>query len=119
MDKETMKKQIAEINQHIRDGVNQWADTMLMADADQWAVHLTYYPRDIANACLIFQHICSNVGIKAGRIDEEKAQEYGKRLRQLVIDMTGYDPAEIVSDNNENQNENENNDKGDTTEDIQ
>ena len=93
-------KQIAEINQHIRDGVNQWADTMLMADADQWAVYLNYYPRDIANACMIFQHICSNVGIKAGRIDAQKAEEYGKRLRQLVIDMTGYDPADIVRDKN-------------------
>ena len=94
---EMIAKQIGEINQHIRDGVNQWADTMLMADADQWAVHLNYFPRDIVNACMIFQHICSNVGIKAGRIDEEKAMEYGKRLRQLVSDMTGYDPADIVS----------------------
>ena len=94
---EMIAKQIAEINQHIRDGVNQWADTMLTADADQWAVHLNYFPRDIVNACMIFQHICSNVGIKAGRIDEEKAMEYGKRLRQLVSDMTGYDPADIVS----------------------
>ena len=94
---EMIAKQIGEINQHIRDGVNQWADTMLMADADQWAVHLNYYPRDTVNACMIFQHICSNVGIKAGRIDEAKAEEYGKRLRQLVIDMTGYDPADIVS----------------------
>lgn len=117
MDKETMMKQIAEINQHIRDGVNQWADTMLLADADKWAYHLNYFPRDIANACLIFQHICSNVGIKAGRIDEEKAVEYGKRLRQLVIDMTGYDPAEIVSETETNKDET--NDKGDTTEDIQ
>ena len=30
---EMIAKQIAEINQHIRDGVNQWADTMLMAAA--------------------------------------------------------------------------------------
>ena len=82
---EMIAKQIGEINQHIRDGVNQWA------------VHLNYFPRDIVNACMIFQHICSNVGIKAGRIDEAKAEEYGKRLRQLVIDMTGYDPADIVS----------------------
>ena len=93
---ETIAKQIAEINQHIRDGVNQWADTMLMADADHWAVYLNYYPRDIVNATMIFQHICSNVGIKTGRIDEAKAEEYGNRLRQLVIDMTGYDPSEIV-----------------------
>ena len=94
---EMMERNIAEINQHIRDGVNQWADTCLMADADQWSVYLKYFPRDIVNACMIFQHICSNVGIKAGRIDEAKAEEYGKRLRQLVIDMTGYDPADIVS----------------------
>ena len=94
---EMMAKQIAEINQHIRDGVNQWADVMLMADADQWAVCLNYYPRDIVNATMIFQHICSNVGIKAGRIDEAKAEEYGKRLRQLVMDMTGYDPVEVVA----------------------
>ena len=95
---EMIAKQIAEINQHIRDGVNQWADTMLMADADKWAYMLNYFPRDIVNATMIFQHICSNVGIKSGLIDEEKAEEFGKRLRQLVIDMTGYDPAEVVSD---------------------
>lgn len=90
MDKEQV--QIAEINQHIRDGINQWADIMLTADADQWAVHLDYFPRDLMNAVLIFQHVVSNIGIKAGRIDEQKAVEYGTRLRQLVIDMTGYDP---------------------------
>ena len=97
MAKQTMQQQIAEINQHIRDGVKQWAETMLIADADEWAVHLTYFPTDIANACLIFQHICSNVGIKAGRIDEKNAEEYGKRLRQLVYDMTGYDTATIAN----------------------
>ena len=93
---EMISKQIAEINQHIRDGVEEWADIMLMADADQWAVNLKYYPRDIVNATMIFQHICSNVGIKSGRIDEQKAKEYGQRLRQLVIDMTGYDPADVL-----------------------
>jgi hypothetical protein len=100
---EMIMKQIADINQHIRDGVNQWANTMLMADADQWAIHLNYFPRDIMNACLIFQHICSNVGIKTGRIDEVKAEEYGKRLRQLVIDMTGYDPHNIAKQINTNE----------------
>ena len=28
---------IKEINQHIREGINQWADIMLTADADEWA----------------------------------------------------------------------------------
>ena len=92
------KAQIAEVNKHIRDGINQWADIMLTADADQWAYNLTYFPRDLMNAVLIFQHVASNIGIKAGRIDEKRAVEYGQRLRQLVIDMTGYDPHKFGKD---------------------
>ena len=92
------KAQIAEINKHIRDGINQWADIMLMADADQWAFHLRYFPRDLMNATIIFQHVASSIGIHAGRIDEKRAVEYGQRLRQLVIDMTGYDPHEFWKD---------------------
>lgn len=100
---ELKMEQIAEINRHICDGINEWSDIMLLADADEWAVHLNYFPRDVANACLIFQHVCSNVGIKAGRIDEVKAVEFGRRLRQLVMDMTGFDPAEIVAKGGENE----------------
>jgi hypothetical protein len=99
---ETINEQDAlmEINTAIRDGLNQWADVMLESEAKQWAYKLNYFPRDIVNACLIFQHICSNVGIKKGLIDEQKAEVYGKRFRQLVIDMTGYDPAVIVANMN-------------------
>lgn len=93
------EKEIKEINRHIRDGINQWADVMLTADADEWAYRLDYYPRDLMNATLIFQHVASNIGIKAGRIDSgQRATEYGERLRQLVIDMTGYDPHTFWSD---------------------
>ena len=92
------KAQIAEVNKHIREGIIQWADIMLTADADQWTYDLTYFPRDLMNAVLIYQHVASTIGIKAGRSDGEKAVEYGQRLRQLVIDMTGYDPHEFWKD---------------------
>ena len=92
------KAQVAEINRHIREGINQWADIMLTADADHWAYDLKYFPRDLMNATLIFQHVASNIGIKAGHINDEKAVEFGQRLRQLVIDMTGYDPHEFWKD---------------------
>ena len=92
------KAQIAEVNKHIRDGINQRADIMLTADADQRAYHLRNFPRDLMNATLIFQHVASNIGIKAGRIDEKTVVEFGQRLRQLVIDMTGYDPHEFWKD---------------------
>ena len=84
---------LAEINKAIRDSLNQWADIMLRADADGWAYELNYFPRDIMNATLIFQHVCSSVGIKSGRLTEETAKIYGRRLRQLVIDMTGLTPG--------------------------
>ena len=89
------KEQIEEINSSIRDGINQWADIMLTADADEWAYRLNYFPRDLMNALIIFQHVASNIGIKAGKIDERKAVEFGQRLRKLVVDMTDYDPHEF------------------------
>ena len=91
------KQQIAEINQHLRDGINDYADIMLEAEVKNWAVELNYFPRDIMNSTYIFQHVLSNVGIKEGIIDEEKAVEFGERLRELVKDMTGYDPVDIVN----------------------
>lgn len=96
---------IAEINLNIRNGIAQWSDIMLLADADEWAVKLNYYPRDLMNAVLIYQHIASNIGIKAGIIDEQKAVEFGQRLRQLVIDMTGYDPHEFWKEGTEEKND--------------
>lgn len=89
--------QIAEINQHIRDGIKTYADICLLADADEWAVNLNYFPSDVMNATLIFQHICSNIGIKKGLIDEERAEFLGSKLRKLVLDMTGFDPASLAA----------------------
>ncbi len=102
MEKETQKhpqeEAIKEINFAIRDSLEKWADIVLESEVGQWAFNLNYFPRDLLNAVCIFQHIASNIGIKAGLIDKEKAEEYGKRLRQLIIDMTGHDPALIALD---------------------
>ena len=96
MDKET-QKQIKEINEKIREGINHWADIMLLADADEWAVHLDYFPRDLINAIFIFNHVASNIGIKCGRITEDNAVTFANRLRQLVQDMTGYDSRDLAA----------------------
>lgn len=90
-----MEKGIKEANKIIREAINQWADIMLEFEARELAVHLDYFPRDLMNATYLFQHVASNIGIKAGNIDEQKAVEFGERLRQLIIDMTGYDPHEF------------------------
>ena len=111
MEKKTTEEAIAEVNNGIREGLRHWSDVMILADADQWAVHLKYFPSDLMNATLIFQHVASNIGIKAGKIDEETAKVLGDRLRRLVIDMTGYDPhvemARMVKDMKEQKANNE------------
>ena len=92
------ESEIKEINTAIREGLNQWADVMLESEVKQWAYRLDYFPRDLMNAIYIFQHVASNIGIKAGVINEQNVVDIGNRLRQLVIDMTGYDPHRILSD---------------------
>lgn len=89
---ENEKEQIKEINQHIKDGVAQWANICLTADADKWAFYLNYDKDDVMNVILLFNHVCSNIGIKAGIIKENEALEFGGRIRQLAIEMTGIDP---------------------------
>ena len=91
MDK-TEKEQIKEINQHIKEGIDQWARICLMADADNWAYYLNYDKDDMMNVILLFNHVCSNIGIKSGIIREKEAVEFGERIRQLAIEMTGVDP---------------------------
>jgi hypothetical protein len=101
------KEALAEVNKGIREGLKHWSDIMIMADADQWALYLKYFPSDLMNATLIFQHVASNIGIKAGKIDEETAKVLGDRLRRLVIDMTGFDPhvemAKMVKERKEQE----------------
>ena len=86
-----MEKFIKEINNEISGSLDGLADIMLRADADEWAFYLDYSNKDVMNAVLVFQHVLTNVGFKAGRIDVEKASEFGKRLYALINDMTGID----------------------------
>ena len=92
------KEAIKEINQAIRDGLNQWADIALEAEDKQWTVDLNYFPRDLMNVCYLFMHVSSNIGIKAGRVNLENTAKFGERIRQLVIDMTGIDPHHVFDD---------------------
>ena len=92
------KQQIQEVNVHIKDGIEQWANICLMADADRWAYDLNYDKEDVMNVALLFNHVCSNIGIKTGRIREKEALEFGERIRQLIIDMTGIDPHHVFDE---------------------
>ena len=87
---------IAEINQHIKDALAQWSYVCLSADADNWSFHLQYDGMDVLNVTQLFMHVCSNIGIKNGRIGEKAAQVYGERIRDLVQSMTGFDTWKLA-----------------------
>lgn len=96
MEQNETLKQIYEINESLRGLIQSTSDFMINADADAWSYLLKYYPEDVVRVTLIFQHVCSNVGIKSKVIDDKNAHELGERLRNLVKDMTGLDTIEII-----------------------
>lgn len=92
----TREDSIKEVNEGICKSIDLWATVALESEVGLWAVDLEYNPQDLMNSIYLFQHIASNIGIKNGTINEDNVVEFGKRLRQLVFDMTGYLPEEIL-----------------------
>ena len=88
-------KQAQVINEAIRSGLDSWATVALELETMNQSFRMDYSPCDLMNAAYLFQHVTANIGIKAGIIDEDKAVEFGNRLRQLIIDMTDYDPHNV------------------------
>ena len=98
MGKKVSADVVKKVNDNVRMGLGWFADALIIAESDSWAYRLRYSAQDLMNASFLFQHIASNIGIKVGHIDEAKAVEFGERLRQLVIDMTGIDPHEVMGE---------------------
>ena len=86
----------AELNQHISDALNGLMKITLELEAKQYAYMMTYQPDDLFSALYLFNHVASNIGIKAGIITDKNAEMFGRRLRELTADMTGYDTCELV-----------------------
>ena len=90
------KEQLNEINQHISDALEQWADIMLTADADRWAFHLNYNERDALNAITIVNHVLQNIAIKSGHINKTNVFQKGVYFRQAIKDFSGLDTLELL-----------------------
>lgn len=89
------QKKIEEVNQFVKTELKNVSDICVEADADKWAESLDYDNKDLINATIILMHVSMNKGIKSLHIGNGKvADVYGKRLRELVKDMTGVDVAQ-------------------------
>jgi hypothetical protein len=88
-----------EIQVHISDALEQWADIMNKIDANQTAYLMHYKDKDLLNAIYIFEHILSNIAIHKGIINPKtinKAVEMDKDLREYVKKYTGLDTHVIT-----------------------
>jgi hypothetical protein len=89
-------KAIKEVNSHISDALKQWADIMLLADADNWAYNLEYSDKDVFNAVFIANHVLMNRAIKSGHINtEDKAVEMACEFRDSIRKYSGIDTIEL------------------------
>lgn len=90
------KKEIAEINEGIREALADWSEIMLMADNDGWSEGFGYTADDVLSATIIFTHILNNYGQKNGVINLDNAEVFGERIRSLVQDMAHLDTKSIA-----------------------
>lgn len=95
-------EQIKEINQHIKDALEQWCDIMLQSEVDQWAYLLDYDERDVFNALFILQSVASNYAIKHGHIkNEDDAFTAGLEVRDVMKKYYGIDTTNLIKPNEE------------------
>lgn len=93
----TDNEQIKEINEHISQALEEWADIMLKSEADEWAYLLDYTKRDIFNALYIFQHVISNFAIKNGYIkNEDDAFTAGLMTKEVIKKYYGIDTIFLI-----------------------
>lgn len=92
-----MENSIREVQVHISDALDQWADIMLNISAREKAHLLHYKDEDLINAIYIFEHVLANVGIHNLTIkNADDAIEAGNQLRDYVKRFTGIDTHELT-----------------------
>jgi hypothetical protein len=88
---------IQEINNHISDALEQWANITTMADADEWAYLLSYSDVDCLNVIRLFFHVLSNRAIKDGILTEENTMGKITKFKETLHDTFGIDTIELTN----------------------
>lgn len=90
---------VREVQVHISDALQDWANIMLDIEAHEKAHFLHYKEKDLVNAMYIFEHVLANIAIHNGSItpqNVDKATEMGRDLREYVKKYTGLDTHDIA-----------------------
>lgn len=90
------EEQIKEINQHIKDSLNEWSDILLEADYNGWGADLDFDEEDLLNILQMFTSIWSNSAIKRGIFTEENVLQKMKLFRTAINDVFGVDTITLA-----------------------
>lgn len=100
------EEQIKEINQHIRESLDEWSEILLEADYNGWGADLDFNEDDLLNILQIFTSIWSNSAIKRGVFTEgnilQKMGLFKKHISE-VFDINTVDLTKRVLGNNNSE----------------
>lgn len=97
------KETIKEINQHIRESLDEWSEILLEADYSGWGADLYFNEDDLLNILQIFTSIWSNNAIKRGIFTEDNVTQKMELFKDTINNVFGVNTvtlADSVLDNN-------------------
>lgn len=97
------EEQIKEINQHIRESLDEWSEILLEADYSGWGADLYFNEEDLLNILQIFTSIWSNNAIKRGIFTEDNVTQKMELFKDTINNVFGVNTvtlADSVLDNN-------------------
>jgi hypothetical protein len=87
---------IKEINQHIKDSLNEWSDILVDADYNGWGVDLEFDEEDLLNILQMFNSIWANSAIKRGVFTEDNVVRKMAVFQKTIDDVFGVNTVKLT-----------------------
>lgn len=87
---------IKEINQHIRESLDEWSEILLEADYSGWGADLYFNEEDLLNVLQMFTSIWSNSAIKRGVFTNDNVIRKVTLLQKTIDDVFGVKTVKLT-----------------------
>lgn len=87
---------IKEINQHIRESLDEWSDILLEADYNGWGADLDFNEEDLLNILQMFTSIWSNNAIKRGILTEDNVTQKMELFKDTINNVFGVNTVKLT-----------------------
>ena len=87
---------IQEINQHIKDSLNEWSDILVKVEDNELGYLLEFGEEDLLNVLSIFMNIWSNSAIKRGVFTDDNVICKVTLLQNTIDDVFGVKTVKLT-----------------------